>query len=206
MYFAIGTFALAEALRVTVNNVFPRAIYMPGSYVANYSYIPCYYLGLVVVIITLVILYLATNSRPGLAMMAIRDDEQAAQVTGVNIFKYKVLTLVISAFLAGLAGGVYAFFQLSFFQLSAVFSPIWTFEPLMATAIGGAGTLTGPIWGSIFLVILSEVFALTLGEAHLIIFGILFILVVLYFPYGLAGAADLVRQVIVHIFRREDKA
>jgi branched-chain amino acid transport system permease protein len=124
----------------------------------------------------------------------------------VNIFKYKVLALLISAFLAGLAGGVYAFFQLSFWQLSVVFSPIWTFEPLMATAIGGTGTLIGPVLGSIFLVVLSEIFALTLGEAHLIIFGVLFILVVLYFPYGLAGAVDRVRQVMVRVRRSKPKA
>jgi branched-chain amino acid transport system permease protein len=201
MYFAIGTFALAEALRVTVGNVFPRAVYMPSSYIVGYSYIPRYYLGLIIVIITLVTVYLVANSRLGLAMMAIRDDEQAAQVTGVNIFKYKVLALLISAFLAGLAGGVYAFFQLSFWQLSVVFSPIWTFEPLMATAIGGIGTLIGPVLGSIFLVVLSEIFALTLGQAHLIIFGVLFVLVVLYFPNGLAGAVEQVRQVMVRVRR-----
>jgi branched-chain amino acid transport system permease protein len=111
------------------------------------------------------------------------------------------LTLLISAFLAGLGGGVYAFFRLSFYSISLVFSPLWTFEPLMAAMIGGAGTLVGPIIGSFFLVILSEIFALKLGEAHLIIFGILFILVVLYFPYGLVGSVDRVRQVMARVSR-----
>lgn len=199
MYFAIGTLALAEALRITVGNIFTMAVRMPGTYAVTYSLVPRYYLGLVVVIITLAVVYLVANSKLGLAMVALRDDEQAAQVTGVNIFKYKVLALVISAFLAGLAGGVYAFFRLSLWLASSVFAPLWTFEPLMAAAIGGAGTFIGPIFGSIFLVILSEIFARTLGEAHLIIFGILFILVVLYFPYGLAGAVDRVRQAIVRV-------
>jgi ABC-type branched-subunit amino acid transport system permease subunit len=67
--------------------------------------------------------------------------------------------------------------------------------------IGGAGTLVGPVIGSFFLVILSEIFALKLGEAHLIIFGILFILVVLYFPYGLVGSVDQVRQVMARVSR-----
>jgi branched-chain amino acid transport system permease protein len=207
MYFAIGTLALAEALRVAVGNVFPRAVYIPSSYVATYSYVPRYYLGLVIVIITLVTVYLVANSRPGLAMKATRDDEQAAQVAGVNIFKYKVLALLISAFLAGLAGGLYAFFQINFHSFSLqAFTPLWSFEPLMAAAIGGVGTFIGPILGSIFLVILSEIFALTLGEAHLIIFGILFILVVLYFPYGLAGAVDRVCQAMVRVIRSTRKA
>lgn len=71
----------------------------------------------------------------------------------------------------------------------------------MAVMIGGVGMLTGPIIGSVFLVILSEVFALTLGEAHLILFGILFILVVLFFPYGLAGSEHKVCQWMARIRR-----
>ena len=73
----------------------------------------------------------------------------------------------------------------------------------MAVIIGGAGTIAGPIIGSIFLVVLSEALALTLGEAHLIIFGILFIVVVLYFPFGLVGSADRIYQPIVRIFKKK---
>jgi branched-chain amino acid transport system permease protein len=197
-YFAIGTFALAEVCRIVVGNIFARMVKMPGSYAINYSLIPRYYLGLIVVIITIAIVYFVTHSKVGLAMVAVRDDEQAAQVTGVNTFKYKVYALLISSFLAGLAGGVYAFLRLSFHNITAVFSPIWTFEPLMAAIIGGAGTLMGPIIGSVFLVVLSEIFALTLGEAHLIVFGLLFILVVMYFPYGLVGSLDRFRQKLSH--------
>ena len=71
----------------------------------------------------------------------------------------------------------------------------------MAAMIGGAGTLLGPIIGSVFLVFLSEIFAHTLGEAHLIIFGILFIVVVLFFPYGLAGSEHKVCQWMARIRR-----
>ena len=151
IYFSIGTFALAEALRVTMTNIFPKAVYMPSSYLATYSYVHRYYFGLMIMIITLVTIYLVANSRLGLAMKAIRDDELAAHVTGVNVFKYKVLALLIGA---ALAGGVYAFLRTSFWQLSWVFNPLWTFEPLIAVAIGGIGTFIGPIIGSIFLIIL----------------------------------------------------
>jgi branched-chain amino acid transport system permease protein len=71
----------------------------------------------------------------------------------------------------------------------------------MAAVIGGAGTLMGPIIGSVFLVILSEIFALTLGEAHLIIFGILFILVVLFLPRGLMGGVDMARTWMYRMWR-----
>ena len=196
MYFAIGTFALAEVCRIVVGNLFERMVQMPGSYAAGYSLVPRYYTALVVAVIATGIVYLMAHSKLGLGMVAVRDDETAAGVTGVDTFKCKVLTLFMSAFLAGLAGGVYAFFRLSFHSINLVFSPIWTFEPLMAAVIGGSGTLMGPIIGSVFLVVLSEIFALTLGEAHLIIFGLLFILVVMYFPYGIIGSIVRIRRTV----------
>jgi branched-chain amino acid transport system permease protein len=198
-YFAIGTFALAEVCRIVVGNIFAKMVKMPGSYAINYSLIPRYYFGLIIAMITIALVYFITHSKVGLAMVAVRDDEQAAQVTGVNTFKYKVYAFLISSFLAGLAGGVYAFLRLSFHNITAVFSPIWTFEPLMAAVIGGAGTLMGPMIGSVFLVVLSEIFALTLGETHLIIFGLLFILVVMYSPYGLVGSVDRIRQMMARV-------
>jgi len=196
MYFSIGTLALAEVLRIIVGNIFTSSVSMPGSYATNYDILPRYYLGLIIAVITIIVVYIITHSKMGLAMVAIRDDEEVAQVMGINAFKYKFIAVLICAFLAGLAGGVYAFLRLYFLYISTVFGPLWTFQPLMAVIIGGTGTLIGPVIGSIFLVILSEVFALTLGDAHLIIFGILFILVILYLPNGLVGSADRFRAVV----------
>jgi len=186
-YFAIGTMALAEALSIVVRNVFPMALSVPSSFTANFNVFSRYYMGFAVAALTLAAVYLLVRSRFGLSMVCVRDDEEAAQATGINTFKTKLISLLISAFLAGLAGGVYAFNRFYFHHISAVFEPIWTFEPLMAVVIGGAGTLLGPVVGSAFLVILSELFAETLGEAHLIIFGILLIVVVLRSPVGLMG-------------------
>lgn len=193
MYFAVGTLALAQAAQTIVGNIFTRQVSMPGSFSANYSLTPRYYLGLLLAIIALAVVYFVTRSKTGLAIVAIRDDEQASMVTGVKVFKYKVIALLISAVLAGLAGGFYAYVRLSFWWISDVFSPAWTFDALLAAMIGGAGTLFGPVIGSIFLVVLSEVFANTMGQAHLIIFGFLFILVVLFLPKGLMGGVDVVR-------------
>jgi branched-chain amino acid transport system permease protein len=187
MYFAIGTLALSETLRITIGNLFPTTMFMPASFAANYTLLPRYYFALAVMVCAFSFVYWVANSRVGLALMALGDDEDAAQVTGVNIFRYKLIALLICAFIAGLTGGVYAYFRMSLMP-SYAFAPIWSFEPLVATAIGGMGTIIGPMIGSFILVILSDIFALTLGEAHLIIFGILFILVVLYFPYGIVGS------------------
>ena len=62
-----------------------------------------------------------------------------------------------------------------------------------AVVVGGGGTLLGPVLGSIFLVILGYVFSLTLGQANLIVFGFLFIVVMLFLPQGLMGGVDLFR-------------
>ena len=199
MYFAIGTLALAEVLKIVVGNIFTGDMQVPGSYVTGYSIELRYYIGLGAATIATVVVYFVVNSKMGLAMVAIRDNEEAALTTGVNVFKYKVLASLISALLTGLGGGVYGFFRLSYYNMSHVFNSDWTFEPLMAVIIGGTGTLIGPVLGSIFLVILREIFALTLGEAHLIIFGILFVLVVLYFPYGLVGSIDRIRQIMTRV-------
>jgi branched-chain amino acid transport system permease protein len=181
MYFAVGTLALAQAAQTIVANIFTRTVAMPGSFSTTYSLTPRYYLGLGLMVVTMIVVYAVTRSRMGLAMVAIRDDEQAARVTGVRVFKYKVLALL------------YAYVRLSFWQISTVFSAAWTFDALLSVVVGGAGTLFGPLIGSIFLIVLSEIFANTMGQAHLIIFGFLFILVVLFLPQGLIGGVDLFR-------------
>jgi branched-chain amino acid transport system permease protein len=197
-YFAIGTFALAEVCRIITAGAF-TSIEMPGSYASSFSLVSRFYFGLSVAVIAIAVVHIIVNSKLGFGILAIRDDEQAAQVMGVNIFKHKIIALLVSAFLAGMAGGVHAFLRLSFFDITTVFNPVWTFEPLMAVIIGGAGTLIGPVIGSVFLVILSEIFALTLGQAHLIVFGFMFVLVVMYFRNGLVGSIDQIRQLVTRI-------
>jgi branched-chain amino acid transport system permease protein len=202
MYFATGTLALAQVAQIIVANIFTRQVSMPGSYSENYSLIPRYYMGLAFVIITIIVIILVTRSKTGLGMLAIRDDELAAEVTGVKVLKYKIYALLVSSFLAGLAGGLYAYVRLSFYYISIVFSPTWTFDAVLCVVIGGAGTLFGPVIGSVFLVVLSELFANTLGQAHLIIFGLLFIIVVLFMPRGLMGGVDIFKPLSRRIFKK----
>jgi len=195
-YFAIGTLALAEVLRITVGNVFPRTIYIPTDHINTYSLLSRYYLGLLLALITQGVAYCMINSKIGLAMRAIRDDDEAADTSGVNLFRYKFLALVYSSFFSGVAGGLFAYYQISILPTS-LFSPQWTFEPLMAASVGGAGTLLGPVIGSVFLIMVMELFALTVGKAYLIIFGAIFVAVVLFFPSGLTEVAKRIRKTFV---------
>ena len=126
-------------------------------------------------------------------MLAVREDEEAAQATGVNVLGHKLLALFISSFFAGLAGGLFAFQQISYYP-SAAFSPQWTFDALLITFVGGLGTIGGPVLGAIFFVFVRERLAVSLVQIHQLIFGVLFIIVVLLFPGGLIEAWRRVRR------------
>jgi branched-chain amino acid transport system permease protein len=105
----------------------------------------------------------------------------------VDALRHKIAALVISAFFAGLAGAAFAYHDVSYY-LYRPFSPLWTFDPLLAVFIGGVGTVVGPVIGAFFYVVVSELLAQQLVELHLIVFGVLFILVVLLLPGGLVEA------------------
>jgi branched-chain amino acid transport system permease protein len=183
VYFAIGTLALAQILFVTVGNMFPQISALPAKDLATYQLTPRYYLFLGLAVLTVASAYVLVNSRFGLGMMAVREGEDAAESLGVSALKHKLLALSVSAFFAGLAGGAFAFYHVGYYP-QFPFAPVWTFEPLMMAYIGGTGTIIGPIIGSIFFVIVKEILSLKLVELHLTVFGVLFILIVLFLPGG----------------------
>jgi branched-chain amino acid transport system permease protein len=195
VYFSIGTLALAEALRITVTNTQPMVSAMPVSQLVTYSLHPRYYLGLALAAACVGVTYALAHSRLGLGMVAVREDEAAAEATGVDALRHKVAALMLSSLFAGLTGGLWAFKEVSFY-LYAPFGPLWTFDPLLIVFIGGVGTVIGPVVGAAFFVLLRELLAQMLVEAHLIVFGTLFILVVLLLPGGLVEAWQRVRQAL----------
>jgi len=183
-YFAIGTLGVAEVLRITVSQNIPFISTMPGPLIASYELPPRYYLALGLALAATGTAYLLLRSTWSLGILALREDEEAAQATGVHVLRHKLLALALSSFFAGLAGGVFAFQQISYYP-SAPFSPLWTFDALLITFIGGLGTLIGPVIGAIFFILVRQQLAVTLVEIHQVIFGILFIVIVLIFPGGL---------------------
>lgn len=191
-YFAIGTLGVAEVLRITVSQNIPFISTLPGPMIASYELPPRYYLALGVALVTTGVTYLLLRSPWSLGILAVREDEEAAQATGVHILRHKLLALGLSSFFAGLAGGVFAFQQISYYP-AAPFSPIWTFDALLITFIGGLGTLFGPVIGAVFFILIRQQLAVTLVEIHQVIFGILFIVIVLVFPGGLVEAWQRIR-------------
>jgi branched-chain amino acid transport system permease protein len=192
-YFAIGTLGVAEVLRITVSQNIPFISSMPGPLIASYLLPPRYYLALGLALVTTGTAYLLLRSPWSLGILAVREDEEAAQATGVHVLNHKLLALALSSFFAGLAGGVFAFQQISYYP-AAPFSAIWTFDALLITFVGGLGTLAGPVIGAIFFILLRQQLAVSLVEIHQVIFGVLFIVIVLVFPGGLVEAWRRVRQ------------
>ena len=185
IYFVISTLVLAEILKVVVDTRLPVASVLPTPALITYSIVPRYYLSLIGAVLGMATVFAVTHSKLGLGLMAIREDEDAAGTSGVSILKYKLLALSISTFLAGVAGGIFAFYMVAI-QPGYVFGAGWTFDPLIIVFIGGIGTLIGPVIGSVFFVLLKQWMSLHLpGGFHLAVFGVLFIIVVLYLPDGL---------------------
>jgi branched-chain amino acid transport system permease protein len=195
IYFAIGTLGLAQILKITVGNVLPTVADLPGDYIATYNLIPRYYLFLILAITIVAVVYFISRSKLGLGMVAVREDEEAAKASGVNTFRQKMIALAISTFFAGLAGGAFAFYHVSYYH-DLPFNPTWTFDALLITFVGGVGTIVGPIIGAFFYAIFKELFVRTFPQFHVFIFGILFILVVLLLPGGLVEMAARVRRLI----------
>jgi branched-chain amino acid transport system permease protein len=186
-YFAIGTLAIGEALRITIGNVFPLITTLPVALIATYDLSSRYYLALALAVATTLAAYGVLRSRLSLGMFAIREDEEAAESTGVDPLRHKLTALIVSSFFAGLAGSTFAFHQVGYYP-SHAFSPIWTFDALLVTFIGGVGSLAGPILGAVFYTVVREVLAVNLVQIHQVIFGTLFIIVVLALPGGLVDA------------------
>jgi len=194
-YFAIGTLALGEILRTTVNNALPEISTLPARTIATYRLTERYYLALALAALSVIVVAALAGSRLGLGMRAIREDEEAAEASGVGALRLKLTALALSTGLAGLAGGLFAFYHISYYP-SHPFGPHWTFDALLMTFIGGVGTLHGPVLGAVLYVVLKEYVALRWVDFHLLIFGGLFIAIVLLLPGGLVQAAARGRRLV----------
>ena len=137
-YFSIGTLGMAEVLRITVGQNLPLITHhadradrrlRPGRALLAGAGPGAGDIGAGALLL---------HSSLSLGILAVREDEEAAQACGVNVLAHKLLALAISSFFAGLAGGVFAYHQVSYYP-EAAFSPIWTFDALLITYVGGIG-------------------------------------------------------------------
>ncbi|MEW6186354.1 MAG: branched-chain amino acid ABC transporter permease [Thermodesulfobacteriota bacterium] len=143
-----------------------------------------YYLVLAFLVLTLLVMQRLVFSLKGLGFMAVRNNEVLADSVGLNTFSIKILSFVIANFFVGMAGGIYAALLGSISP--SVASITITFNFLVYLLLGGMATLAGPVIGAFAIPILME-YLQALQQYSMIIFGVLLILVIIYFPRGLMG-------------------
>jgi branched-chain amino acid transport system permease protein len=124
------------------------------------------------------------NSRFGAGLVAIREDEDAAQVMGINTTMYKVGALTVAAFFSALAGGIHAYW-ITFIDPASAFDPTLNVRMVIMTLFGGPGTVFGPVIGALVLSGTSEILASKATNVASLFYGIVIVLAVLLMPKGL---------------------
>ncbi len=148
-----------------------------------------YYLALLVAVLTTLCVYFLTNSRVGLALKAIREDEVAAASHGVPVLRYKLIAFAVGAFWAGIAGVIFAYYRM-LIDPASVLTLNWMFYPIMMCVLGGVGTIVGPIIGTLGLGILFQYGDIWFKGYHPIVSGVLIILVMVFMPGGIMGLVE----------------
>lgn len=201
-YFAIGTWVIAEVLRLIVIQ-FPQVGGGAGISLSAMSEFPrdlrvalSYWVALLGAIVVVAAAVLLVRSRFGLALTAVRDDPRAATTSGVNVSSAQRLVFVIAAAGSGVAGALTAVSSLQV-QPDSVFSVQWSAFMIFMVVIGGVGTLEGPILGAIVFWGLEQALA-NYGTLYLIGLGLIGMLFVLFVPRGVWGLVS--RRGRIHLF------
>ena len=154
------------------------------------GYKPIYLLFIILFVVIVAITIYIDRSRLGSNLIAIRENDLAAASLGINIFKNKVIALLISAFFTSLAGCIYAQYML-FIDPVGSFSTTISEKTAILSIVGGAGTVFGPVIGSVLMTPLEILLRTTLGStyqgAYMIIYGVILIFVILVIPKGITG-------------------
>src|SRR3972149_8945564 len=146
---------------VTVQNIFPGVSFPPPQHLSNYDLVPIYYMAVTVAVITIGLVSFLNRSKLGLALVSMREEEDAAEAIGINPFKYKVISMTLSTLIAGLGGGLFSFYVASYYHY-VPFELGWSFDPVLIASIGGAGTVAGAVVGSSCFLIFKKLFAIRL--------------------------------------------
>ncbi len=164
--------------------IFPITIWS-----GDFYNIPYYYVSLVLLLLAIAVSWWVRNSKYGLGLLAIRDDEDRALGLGVRTWAFKLSAFVISAFLGGMVGAMFAYYGGSIFPSSA-FDPVVNLSVALMGFLGGVGTLVGPIVGAFLLEPFQQYLTIQYGSLglNLIILGSLLLLIILVLPGGIVPA------------------
>ncbi|TPJ52398.1 branched-chain amino acid ABC transporter permease [Mesorhizobium sp. B2-6-4] len=198
-YFAIATLALAQVMIAIVSNV-EVAGQNIGLVLPPLNNDPLFYelaLGLLV-LATLTVLWL-TRSRFGFGLIAIRENEEAAAVMGVNTTLYKVLAFALCGVFSALAGGIHAYW-ITFLDPESAFDISLNVKMIIMAVFGGPGTVLGPVVGALTLSAVSEFLSSEATSVAGLFFGVVVVAAVVLMPRGLADIARRFRKSGWHYF------
>lgn len=187
-YFAIATIGVSEAVRVVMTNLAITGG-ASGYRIAEhgaFNQLLHFYTALTLAALAVVISILVRRSRFGLALIALREDEDAASDLGVNPYAGKLLVHALAAGLTAAAGGVFAGYA-DFIYPGGVFGFDISVAILLMPIIGGVGTIWGPVIGAAVYGFVHEELIASFPQLHLLLYGLLLILIILFEPGGVLG-------------------
>jgi len=191
LYFAITTMALASVFMVIIRNLNKVTGGPSGKIVYttlfNYDSVKVYWLMLGITVGTIVVSEVFQRTRVHFAIDSIRADETVAKSHGVNIYKYLIFVFVVTSIIQGVIGSTYAL-QYGFVYPESSFSAHYLLLPIAMALVGGIYSTIGPVLGAIILGLSSEYLKLIMPYGHLIIYGVIIVVVVLFLPNGVYGA------------------
>ena len=184
-YFAFATLTIVPLCELLASNLSDitrgsEGITLPP----NYVLVPAYYMAIVLAFATFGATLFLMRSRFGYAMRAIRNDEQVAEVSGIRLAPIKVMTLMLSAGFAGIAGAIQAW-QFSFIDPYTMFNLGIALIPVAAALLGGSGLLFGPLIGVVLLTSVQQVLLVKLNMLQGAIYGLVIVLIGRFLPGGL---------------------
>jgi branched-chain amino acid transport system permease protein len=189
-YFAAVTLCLAYVLQLIIMNVSftqgPTGIWLKSLDVdINTNRLIFYEIMLVVMATTIGVARSIEGSKFGLGLISIREDEEVAQTLRINTTQLKMSALILSAFFSGVVGGVFALY-ISYITPEIVFNVNISILIVLMTLLGGRGTWQGPVLGAATLTVANEVLTHYIGaEVARIIYGMVFIGIILFMPNGI---------------------
>lgn len=185
IFFAIATLAFSEAIRVVVLSWDKVTAGGMGISIPPSPHLaPFYYAMFGCAVATVAMTYLIARSDFGLRLLAIREDEDAAETVGVNTTRLKIIAFILSSVLCGIAGGIYAPY-ITYVEPISVFSLLITTQLIVMAVFGGTGTIWGPVIGVAVLGTLQEIFWANFPYFHRVLFGALIVAMMLFMPEGL---------------------
>ena len=191
-YFALSVLALSEVLRLvavnwkSVTSGAEGILYIPAFTSKAYYY----WIILALAAISFVVIRLVMRSKLGFYFLSIREDQDCAESLGIDTTKYKLYSLLISAFFTGVAGSFYMNYM-GFIDPGIVFSlHDISVMMILVTMLGGVATTWGPAVGAVLYILVSEFFRVWVRSGHLIFFGVLIVVIIIFFPQGIVGTIN----------------